>query len=1214
MGIDDIIISFGLSYLANNIPQVQDWVKGESELQDHIEKCYNRALKKWTVNDGIRKIEKARESIHFEDLKAILAGETVPDDSYNELIKLWITELRNDVLCYSFIIEHKSEIEALKLGTNLAHLEDLLRSGIEGLNDFRQENRDQQQQMMEVLMEIKGEIGKADEGELARKIGRLVEGAVTQMITDLRLKSAHEVLKEIEGLFGDVIEKNTDLRISFLLAKGRSLSFSNVDEAANCLHQAYLLNERDERLIEAEVSRLLKSEPDSARALSLSLPENNIKRRAIDVCYSDNPENTYSCLPESLRNNYTLRYCILTVLNEKGHNPSFLFTEEQLEEEDSLTYQNLLSWLYIITWFSVKMGGELRLSKLQPIMPETKTAFAISERMMRLLDRTEVKEYFIMPEAYHCYWGYVLDKDEKWIDEIHKLSWRQAGEQSIELNMLEISMLVESQRFGEAFQMIASMRDSITPQIIDYVVLMGYYANDINMVGWALELSKEKGFKLNSSVAQHIAYSVSLKTAAELLRIVEIDRFANENDGIVLIGLCNLYAGNEVNVDILKQHLDGLSDDLTAYAAQVLANSGEVRAAFNLLKPKVNHKIMNLCQRTFIDIMAKLPEEHPNLYKLLIEYRKSGEPGDVGLLNMEFSLDVQAGDYVNAYEAIKLLYDLMPDNEGVIVNYLLMLGRFDVGELVSMQSKVKDMHFASFQNVQRVYQVYLENKQVDFALEFLYQFVNATSDVDARTFYYFEALTGPIYPKVYQNYEIANEGLFAICTNSLGDRRFFSAEFGTEVGEQLLGKKKGQYLSIIEDGENNQYEILHIVNKYGILAAQISQESIQGNNPHLKVIHIDPDHILESLETQITEIVPDSKNYHKNLIEAERKYESGECGIISFVDDGNIIDGYYGRLFSQATVFISPWQVLEGLAFRSMGPTQTRYVLDITGLLVLFEYYQKTGFKYPERFIIANTTYDFIQRSSKNCSRIANRGYNEALRGTALYRCKDYNDLDLGIRLARLLRWIDENCDKEISEGSLSFDGIEDKTINRNLLKNTLTLLTTSDRCLISDDLIIEKTLIPHFRVVTTETYMRRVNGAEADSFVTFLAECNYIGVFLSRDYIINEYEKMEKGQENKMTYITKNAGYNQTIGTSVLQACFRIATISKDNNLARFTITNLMVEMIKAFNPIHKSALVSKMLDSLPTSFKDTLLLRQCLQDAARINNVILLPPSFNV
>ena len=50
-------------------------------------------------------------------------------------------------------------------------------------------------------------------------------------------------------------------------------------------------------------------------------------------------------------------------------------------------------------------------------------------------------------------------------------------------------------------------------------------------------------------------------------------------------------------MDLLKNSLEGLSDDMIAYAAMVLSEHGEEKLAFKLLSPKVDEKTSNVRQR-----------------------------------------------------------------------------------------------------------------------------------------------------------------------------------------------------------------------------------------------------------------------------------------------------------------------------------------------------------------------------------------------------------------------------------------------------------------------------------------------------------------------------------------------------------------------------------------------------------------------------------------
>ena len=95
---------------------------------------------------------------------------------------------------------------------------------------------------------------------------------------------------------------------------------------------------------------------------------------------------------------------------------------------------------------------------------------------------------------------------------------------------------------------------------------------------------------------------------------------------------------------------------------------------------------------------------------------------------------------------------------------------------------------------------------------------------------------------------------------------------------------------------------------------------------------------------------------------------------------------------------------------------------------------------------------------------------------------------------------------------------------------------------------------------------------------------------------------------------ITQNAAYNEILVTDIIRAALVIASDAKDKKLATMSLTNLLAVMIKAIKPEIKSYMVAAVMESLPMEFGNTMMVRQCLQDAARINNVILLPGKYRL
>lgn len=111
-----LITGFISSYLVNNIPTLKEGISKNKNLEGELEKCYQKALYKWCKNDGIRKSMSMRMFKQLKDLKNYLQREEHIDE--RELTELWAEELRNNPICYDFIIEQKIDIVYDKVQDN----------------------------------------------------------------------------------------------------------------------------------------------------------------------------------------------------------------------------------------------------------------------------------------------------------------------------------------------------------------------------------------------------------------------------------------------------------------------------------------------------------------------------------------------------------------------------------------------------------------------------------------------------------------------------------------------------------------------------------------------------------------------------------------------------------------------------------------------------------------------------------------------------------------------------------------------------------------------------------------------------------------------------------------------------------------------------------------------------------------------------------------
>lgn len=102
---EDLALGVVASYLANHLPIITQ----NKGLQTRMDEAYQRALEQWCRNDDVRRSLSSRMFAHVDKLKLALKNNSLPigHPQLVELEELWAAELRNDSLCYQFILESR---------------------------------------------------------------------------------------------------------------------------------------------------------------------------------------------------------------------------------------------------------------------------------------------------------------------------------------------------------------------------------------------------------------------------------------------------------------------------------------------------------------------------------------------------------------------------------------------------------------------------------------------------------------------------------------------------------------------------------------------------------------------------------------------------------------------------------------------------------------------------------------------------------------------------------------------------------------------------------------------------------------------------------------------------------------------------------------------------------------------------------------------------
>lgn len=145
--------------------------------------------------------------------------------------------------------------------------------------------------------------------------------------------------------------------------------------------------------------------------------------------------------------------------------------------------------------------------------------------------------------------------------------------------------------------------------------------------------------------------------------------------------------------------------------------------------------------------------------------------------------------------------------------------------------------------------------------------------------------------------------------------------------------------------------------------------------------------------------------------------------------------------------------------------------------------------------------------------------------------------------LKNLLGWIDTNCTVTISEDKLDFtrklDTGKDDTIMDIFIENVSFLKSEEKRILITDDSIYSKFFpVRSGKVLSSELFMKLKFQNNEDIQNEFLRN-RFIGITISSDQLINEFNRKLKSQPNNFVNCLNNTSLriipnNDTITTVV--------------------------------------------------------------------------------
>lgn len=1190
MGLDDIVLSFVISVGAGYVPNIINKIQGDKTLEDKINDCFNKALKKWDVSQDTRDLLNCKSLKYYTELKDFITDKSKGiHPKIKELLHLWVMELKSDELCSNFIIMQRQELMNDRLNDISSLLNDDISLKINNLS------RD--------VTDILSIIRNGSHSVLGVK--GILAGIITELIESLKFNTAKCVINELEVHFSHEIRENKELQADILFKKGQILYFKDRKKAFDFIHDAYICFPVNNVYIQWEIRRLLTEDKwDEAQILLLNLQGESKWKHLINVLRSENKEKAYKDLSEEVRNDYEFREVLFEcLLNCKYETLNFLFEDEDISIPEDLTFSTLYSWLYVITYYRLKSGNFLVLSFSAPQITDFNSALNVSKIFYDKISRTEIKNDFSIVLCLHYYWSFICSHDSSWIDEFQKINKANLGDQKQTFSLMEASMLVLDKRFEAAFAVIVSNSEDINESFIRFVIMVSIHSDNIMYLRWILERIKEKHLKINSEIAVLIAQSINNRRAIEVKYILQESEFCIDAEKEMLLQLCAFNASQKIDVVALKNKANDMCDELKAYAANLLAINGDTEMAFNMLKPIVDEDVPDLKRYMYISVLSKMQEKTPDLYRILVKNRLAGNSCDDQLLKIEYRLDSQIADTENALAAISMLYERHPEDADLFTHYIYTLGKLHPEELTNFEKKAIEIQYLNSSEVVLAYRAFSENNYLETATSLLYKAAKATEDIQLRTFYHNEVINGLIRPIAHKEYEIAEEGHYVLCDID-GKPVFYQATInGSNINKAVLGVHKNDIIELEIAYEKVSVTIIGIYNKYYKLAGDIFKDAQDGSNPQLIPIKINMDNPLESLNAFIRKMSKDDLTPKEKWEQACEQYENGGIGLSQLVDENNILAGYYKLLFTSFKIHVNNSAIELQKIPKKLDDKV--FVLDMPTVITFSEFSAKTGIKLEGLMTVTTMLHEYIKSADKSSIRLIDSGFIEAINAGNLIRYSEYVDLDIKERLHKIKEWINNHCKDIVADKALAlFSKKDDISPLQQLLLGSMSMLLQPNCYFVTDDRKIS-TLFPNTKIITSETFVRLFNDTQISSaYSEFLLENHFLGVYLTKEYIINEYQKMKHYKENNMVKIMQNMQENPLLLSQAVSACIELANKEIDLNTLKITFTNIFTMSLKGFDMKVRKEMLQFAINNLNIPFSCMQFTKQCLLDGAFIAN----------
>jgi tetratricopeptide (TPR) repeat protein len=575
---------------------------------------------------------------------------------------------------------------------------------------------------------------------------------------------------------------------------------------------------------------------------------------------------------------------------------------------------------------------------------------------------------------------------------------------------------------------------------------------------------------------------------------------------------------------------------------------GEYELAVTTFRKFLNYQEADRDLLFYIYSLYNTKKDSAELLKLLEHWRLHFE-FHPQFLRAEFQLRGEMLDYKTCVKIAAFFLERKPDDEDMLANYAMSL--YSEGSEESNQAltnyveTLRDFSYGSVINVGRVAVVLTKRGHFATSIELLYRYALQPENKALRLDYYMACLSAAQRPEtnVMEEYQVAAVGTFV--KYELNRKIYFTeiseSNQNNSLPKAFLGKS---VLEVIIQkrqltNEEDHIKILRIMNKYLYLHDQILEEV--KNDPYsgipMAAIEFGSDNgedIIATMQKMFGEIGTEQRDYQEAQIERYYKRDISFSELVFSALKDDYLAAYYYLVFQRKGIVSVPT-----FYYRHDIPTGTRFALDFSSLIIVFQSFRHRTVEFPGKLVISLHIVDRLRRALEKRKGDISPAMSVSITQTEVsvfehQQSTTENDIKY---LEDLLAWISQYCEIASSARSMdltrSLNYMDDQKVFSDYVVNTLLVAEDQGCMLVTDDTFYMKSGFSHpSKQCSSEMFIKHISQS-VESLSEFLAN-KYIGFSPNAKQLDAEYQKNAAGSANQYRLCLDNINLVNNPGMAI--------------------------------------------------------------------------------